>query len=782
MRIGTILLLVIGVFLLFTGGAAAQEAPITCADWFAIQGWNGTVTITGSGTTSDSSGLTTTINESATVTFKTDRSSAPCDLTQASNAFTGWSATGPNVTYSVDVHDQSTINSTDQSGHACVLTITDEVSGGTSSTKSGNVDMRFNGPTAGKFQIAESNTVDGVQETTSGCGVTKTVTTSTFWGAVGGSWPQNLVPLPSAIGPLTGTTTFQDSRAPAAPIAWTVSWNFTPSIDYDMYLVMDTDLDTWRPEAGSDENATGGFFSFHAEIIDKVTGQPASLVSADQWNFTLKDVSHEPGVSMNFPAANKVIKPSPPDLDFKFGNDIIYSNLEISDDGSSVLVKPDVATDSGLALLISSHDWGAWATLNATVRVAGQTINGHVEGDETTDILLPKRQTNSHIADAWKIAKGLALTVADDDDSETKPVGEADGIGDGLSLYEEYRGFMEKGKHIEGDPGKKDFFVQNLMGGDAEPGIRLFASTSGLVVHKDIQRNEMDKELHQINFNHGEGAQVVAQHGVVLANCGGTDGNVTIFTEAGVHGRPALTEGICIEPSTNEIFAHDALLSKFNTHRGAIRASSALTQFDIGVAHELAHSVGVNHHGEGDLGYAPFDLLGPTDPRNTTGQPVFMQNNSNTLVHLLDEATGTDRGAVIWDKLSKQIINDCGTVSALNDPSLFNANCQAFVNGGVIVFAHLGFYVGNKNAQHSGNDQCMMRYFFSNAFLKAGDPSTYYISVSGTEPTGTGLCPTRTGTGINAPGRTPQPRYFDATVGACKTWVCVNDKIPPQAN
>jgi hypothetical protein len=74
-------------------------------------------------------------------------------------------------------------------------------------------------------------------------------------------------------------------------------------------------------------------------------------------------------------------------------------------------------------------------------------------------------------------------------------------------------------------------------------------------------------------------------------------------------------------------------------------------------------------------------------------------------------------------------------------------------------------------------------YFLARGYPKAGQDTAnadvfYYVT---SEPMGTSLCDSAVGTGVNAPGRQPQPRYFDAApgLGACQSWVCVSDKYPP---
>lgn len=493
---------------------------------------------------------------------------------------------------------------------------------------------------------------------------------------------------------------------------------------------------------------------------------------------------------MNYPAKKKLVTPTPPDLDFKDLNGGIFPNVTVSDDGLTLTATPDNSTDNQLAFFINSRDWGGWGTLNITTTIAGKEFKAHFPNDEETDILLPKRQKGSFIADSWKTAHNIALDTPDSDDSETDPVGAPGCTGDGLTLYEEYRGFMEKGKHIEGDVQKKDFFVQNIGGGDMKPGIRKFAAITGLVVHKDIQKDEMEGVINNgqsvgdrlINFNHSQGAHEVDQHGVLLAVCSNTNGGATFIAE-GVHGRPGLTNGICMETKGGGDFFDPHSLGAGNTHGGAITVTSAAKQYDIAVAHELAHSVGVDHHGEGDQGGTRFTLMGPNDPRNTSGAPAFLMEGQAGTVHLLRE-TGQDIAPPMWDILSKRMVNVCGTVGALYGAQLFTGNCQAFVNGAVPIFTDVAFYVGRPQRQHSGNDQCIMRYFFANAYPKNGDGSTYYLSTAGTEPVGSTLCTSPAGTGVNGPGFKPQSRYGNAADGrgACRSWVCVNDKYAPVAD
>ena len=81
-------------------------------------------------------------------------------------------------------------------------------------------------------------------------------------------------------------------------------------------------------------------------------------------------------------------------------------------------------------------------------------IVGYLDGDPSqTEVRLPMRSASSFIADSWKKSHGVN-GVSDNADNETDPKGDGN-PGDGLTLYEEYRGFIEDGQHIEGDPKRR---------------------------------------------------------------------------------------------------------------------------------------------------------------------------------------------------------------------------------------------------------------------------------------------------------------------------------------
>jgi hypothetical protein len=565
---------------------------------------------------------------------------------------------------------------------------------------------------------------------------------------------------------------------------WQVSWTLTPKTATPVLVIAPSGYDTWMPEAGKDETTPGNTITVTATLQD-ADGHPPTT-KAQKIVFRLANVSHEPGIAMNFP----VDAPNPGKADLQFSQDS-NPGLTVSGTDQDKVETPAGSYTQSVAV-VTAFDWGAWGEIQATaVMPDGSQIQGYLASDNSqTSIRLPKRSADSKIADVWKQNNGV-MGKPDNDDSETSPEGRPDCIGDGFTLFEEYRGFIENGKHIQGDPNKKDFFIVNLVGADAEPGIWLFTDLTGLAVHKDIQQSEVStaaaifgrlgKPL--VNFNHSDGAHETSQHAVLIRTCNDVSGGQTYWRSVSAtipdHGSPTATDYICLQGRDQP-----GTLDPGNTHRGQVGAGTispvdALLQYDISVSHELLHSVGVLHHGETD-DTASLSFLAPFTPVNPTSSPILQHNGQN--IRMLDES-GNDQIAALWQKVKGQIL-ECTTV--VGNPSAYSPGmvrmCTHF--GGIFTNWEgsfpMFFYVGLPQGKLSGNDQCVMRYPFGELYPSTADSAVYYRVGDGTEPLGSSLCNSPAGTGINGP-RSPQPRYYGARSGrgACEKWVCVSDSYPP---
>ncbi len=566
--------------------------------------------------------------------------------------------------------------------------------------------------------------------------------------------------------PLVLFTSLFSGQPPPEPTV-NVHWDLK-GIASELELIIEPQsFDSWRPEAGKNEKVPGNDLSIKA-TLQYADGTPLKPNDkAQKMEFQLIDVSKEPGITMNFPL--KGVASSDPDLQFDAPRNA----------GLPLLVKDkDQAESTGAphetaTAIVSAYDWGAWGTVKVTaVTVDGRRIVGYLKGDKSqTAVRLPKRSVDSKIADVWKQQTGV--NKPDNDDSEKEPVGLKNCEGDGLTLYEEYRGFQEKGKHIEGNPNKKDLFIRNDGGSVLEPGIDLYADISGMEVHKDLNKDEFNSTDRAVNANTQAAPHRVLQHGLWMKVCPGTDGGATRVTNRAMRDRPGTVTFICIQPPD----VAGSSTNLFNLAPGGVAVSYEKT-----VAHELLHGSGVDHHGDTDIHYN-FTLIPAGLATNTRGRAYYEVGGGAATVR--DEKTGED----LAERDAARAESDLARTRAAYDWMV----AQGWIERGPLtevvieVMYRLKYtrthYVGRSGGEHSGDDQCVMRYFFAENYPSLADDTVFFKVPPGTEPSGVKLCANPAGSGVNADGRSPQGRYSDSsqTLG-CGSWVCINDAIPPGAH
>lgn len=586
------------------------------------------------------------------------------------------------------------------------------------------------------------------------------------------------VPLPTTGTTLTGSTSFDTSYAGFDGGPYTIhvstSWSLNAAPDLDV-LVMIPAYSTWRPTGGLSEQEIGldpttlgvNLLEIQAQLVTKSTGQPTGA-SPDKWTFSLVQVSHEPGVAMNWPAQE--VAREDPDLSFDhqacftpIGCQVISENnlftMSNGDPNSPTasgtvaeLLPPDPLIYDSVKIMLSPHDWGAWATLNVTATVGSQKILGHlvlppplVTDPNDTDILLPQRQAGSFIADNWKDAHNIPVSTIDEDDSEAKPNGDGQS-GDGLTLYEEYRGFYmgcrgsgfppsPEGsggcQHVEGDPGKKDLFVVDEIPTIANGGVALFKKTSGLSVHyldmtlDDIHDADPLKpsSYRVINFNHSAAPHEVDQHALIISLGEQSGYNEAVNSVASRPGLPKEIDHIAIS-SNYEEFGRD---------------------LDASVAHELAHSVDVYHHGDVDgVKWWMVDSSGNVTEEDLDNDDNPISSTSRTIYvkYELDDPS-------IQSTTVKTTALDLGTKGG-------------FIYVGNNICADTGVVV--MNGQHSGDEDSYMRYVAAQAYIPSKYPKIRFWITE--PPKGLKLTDHPAGTGINLDTRDPRPRYGDAYSGA----------------
>src|SRR6185295_1585197 len=137
------------------------------------------------------------------------------------------------------------------------------------------------------------------------------------------------------------------------------------------------------------------------------------------------------------------------------------------------------------AVNVSCFDYGAYGDFEAIAILSnGQVVRGVVKGTvDRYQLKLPARKDGSLIATAFLDQHGVT-NLKDDDDEENGPLGDKF-KGDGLTRYEEYRGFLVGRSWTAGDPKKKDVFVVNELRyvPAVALGIKPFENATRLKVH-----------------------------------------------------------------------------------------------------------------------------------------------------------------------------------------------------------------------------------------------------------------------------------------------------------
>jgi hypothetical protein len=523
---------------------------------------------------------------------------------------------------------------------------------------------------------------------------------------------------------------FDGNMKGVAETIYSYSLTLSRPTDLEAVIIPLPGYDKWEPNASKTED-TAGPKPLAVKVRLQKKGAPNEPgPKRAKFKFELIDTTKEKGVCLNWPADKaqdtydlRIERDKNEDLDFKDDRD---------NEGQKAETKEKKLSEA--AVIISCFDWGAYTRLKVTAVLddsKGTKIPAHLESDKSKyELTIPKDKNDNKIADGWEDRKGVS-GQPEDDDSETDPEGDGH-PGDGLTLYEEYRGFMENGTHIFGDLKKKDFFICNKIGAMADLGISKFEEISELAVHSKLKPGgrsgpgELDASR-IINRNYTSRAHVVDQHGV--------------FVDKG-------DEGLTSEASPQSGFeptpGPPKKFEKVKIGLGFLGEDYSAYQRAQVFAHELLHCCSVWHHGDIDQGMSKFQTK--TDAAGA--QRIYMFN-----VDGAGNATGPGAAVILINEKTGAII----------PPG----------NPGILT----GFtiWIGSKQGQHSGNADCVMRYACAHGYK---DNSGNYEIFADKEKFGLDICTDSQGTGVNEPGRKPEPRFGNATAGKgdCTKQICVNDK------
>ncbi len=353
--------------------------------------------------------------------------------------------------------------------------------------------------------------------------------------------------------------------------------------------------------------------------------------------FELINVSQERGIMMNDPLYNQADNC----LDLQFMNSEIERNFEVFApvDFKKKILSKCTLTDQFMMLRtvkplqnfeveVYSLDFGSYGFLRSFANT--NSVNGveekppfyksipwlktelfhplttdkvpRLKAKEHTDnrVTIPVDIDENHIPDAgWLSISGVVPDPLKNNVDEDKlPVGNKTN-GDGLTTYEEYRGFKvlnnKDAAPIRLHPGKKDIFIYNKN----ELDISLFKSVTGLEVHQ-IKAENLLPELYKedaraINFNINKGSptHLINQRALRLVDGGDYSGLLGIACGASDCPPP----GTVAPPNwIYEIRIYSTAIARACSLRG-MNPKEKMAQV---IAHELCHGINICHHGEGN--------------------------------------------------------------------------------------------------------------------------------------------------------------------------------------
>ncbi len=234
------------------------------------------------------------------------------------------------------------------------------------------------------------------------------------------------------------------------------------SVGYEAVIIPDQGYEQWLPEGPpvAPDTHQPNTLGMHVELRDAATHKPSA--KSFRVHYALES-SRLVGDCMNYPAAGPT-PPDKPDLYFEAAK-----NRGGTVSGDTLAL--DLADGKGGgAVVVSSRDWGGYGKLTAKVVVSdGAVVSARVEGSGKEQLAIPLDDDGNHIADEWD--KSVQGSHSSDADDEKFPSGWA-APGDGYTLFEEYRGFIEadpsgtvvpakgpKKRHVRFDPNKRDAFI-----------------------------------------------------------------------------------------------------------------------------------------------------------------------------------------------------------------------------------------------------------------------------------------------------------------------------------
>lgn len=318
--------------------------------------------------------------------------------------------------------------------------------------------------------------------------------------------------------------------------------------------------------------------------------------------FTLFEITKEPGTCLNSKDENKN-----PDLDF-FHPDNSESKFSTIHSTKEGFVAETAKAVKNMTITVASRDFGAWGKLKAEAGFEGlwQPILTEEGKSYITIPLDESGGRENQIADKFETDKKLDAGVDPRLDKEC-----IENRGDGLSAYEEYRGFLigRGNRHHRTNPKEPDLFIcpetQRLRQLLREIHYNFPAGIKVHLIQHDQYKNSLEINPNNNLYN------VVLQHGLWL---------VELDLPGGVWGE---TVGECDSPKSCEYASID-----IEQHRNYHPYKKKYLYNTI--VHEIMHGISLEHHG-GDHMYISQEAdFYVEEPHGAYRHPMALYNGASS--------------------------------------------------------------------------------------------------------------------------------------------------------
>ena len=275
--------------------------------------------------------------------------------------------------------------------------------------------------------------------------------------------------------------------------------------------------------------------------------------------------------------------------------------------GQKIRAKWTGTAPVSFTLKVRSYDYGAYGKVTATLHKQDASDSQEPPSDTVS---IPRDDNNNRIADGWERGHNMYKSnenEADDwaaSDDETGPTGN-NYPGDGLSVFEEYRGFRVSSGYVSTDPvDTKDLFVYTECDDGIGYASNLPASTGGVFKVHRIRENQMGTgklpiigKDRRIDFLGADvpGGKTTKQKALRMLQDderGNSGSEGTTLGETDGEGPPHAVGDITIYYHAIRLEIDDKTRSSSQATRIANRRELAKKT----IAHEIGHGINVKHH------------------------------------------------------------------------------------------------------------------------------------------------------------------------------------------